>query len=142
MLVPDGVSRMLARHEVVFSSGDAGNLGADYRNPVAVFLPEGLRVEETVEDTVAVLRRLQGAARQHGVVRFVHGIADVRMVRPDRPAVLVDWQFLDRAEREIARSRVRYFCAQQSDGRFLIEMLEYERTAFVGDGQAWPPKRS
>lgn len=134
MVVPDGVRKMLARHEGTFSTGDAGDLAADYRNPVAVFLPEGLRVEETAADTVAVLRRLQATARLNGVVRVTHAITELRAVRPDRPAVTVVWRFLDKTGQELARSRVRYFLAQTADGGFLIEMLEYERTGFDGEG--------
>ncbi|MCU0907127.1 MAG: hypothetical protein MUF73_06685 [Rhodobacteraceae bacterium] len=140
MILPDGVRQLLARHEGVFSTGDAGDLAVDYRNPVAVFLPGGLRVEETPEVTRAVLRRLQAMARAQGVVRVRPLLVGVRAVRPDRPVVAVSWQFLDAQGREVARNRLSYFCAQQPDGRLMIEMLEYERTAFEGDGAAWPPR--
>jgi hypothetical protein len=142
MIVPDGVSRLLERHEAVFSRGDAGELARDYRNPVAVFLPGGLRVEETSADTMATLRRLQAIARERGMVRVRPLVLGLRTVRPHRPAVTVSWQFLDGQDREIARSRLRYFFAGQRDGRFLIEMLEYERVAFDVDGDAWTPKRT
>jgi hypothetical protein len=140
MIVPDGVRLVLARHETVFVTGDAGELADGYRHPVAVFLPGGLRVEATPADTQAVLRRLQGIARARGMVRLRPTVVGLRALRPDRPAVTVSWQFLDAAGQELARNRVRYFFARQPDGRFLIEMLEYELTAFDGDGAAWPPK--
>jgi hypothetical protein len=142
MIVPDGVRRLLARHEAMFSTGDAGELASDYRNPVAVFLPGGLRVEETPADTTATLRHLQVMARARGMVRVRPTVLGLRALRPDRPVVAVTWVFLDAQGHELARNRLRYFLAQQPDGRLLIEMLEYERTAFDGDGDAWPTRRS
>lgn len=141
MIVPEGVRMLIARHETRFSAGDAGELATDYRNPVAVFLPDGLRVEETPDHTAETLRRLQAMARERGMDSVRALILGLRAVRPDRPAVTVSWRFLDVAGREIARNRLRYFCVLQPDGRYLIEMLEYERTAFEGDGVAWPPRR-
>jgi len=141
MIVPEGVRLLIARHEDLFSAGDAGDLAADYRNPVAVFLPDGLRVEETPVDTAATLRSLQVVARKRGMVRVRALVLGLRAVRPDRPAVTVSWRFLDAAGHELARNRLKYFCAVQPDGRYLIEMLEYERAAFDGDGDAWPARR-
>jgi hypothetical protein len=139
MILPDGVRELFARHERMFVAGSAADLAADYRNPVAVFLPDGLRVERTPADTIAVLERLQTVARDNGVVAVRHAVADLRAMRPDRPAVTVAWTFLGARRIAVARSRVRYFLSRQVDGRFLIEMLEYEAIGFTEDHRAWPP---
>ncbi len=137
MILPDGVREMLARHEKVFPTRDVASLAADYRNPVAVFLPDGLRVEKTPEDTAATLRRLRQVALDHGTVSVRFQVLGIGEVRPDRPSVLVSWTFLGADGAVRGRSRVRYFMARQPDGGLLIEMLEYEATAFAEDRSGW-----
>ncbi len=130
MIVPEAVRELLARHEALFLTGTIVELASDYRNPVAVFLPDGLRVEQTAADTLAALCRLQALAVTAGAVSAQHSILSVSPVRAGRVSVLVGWDFRDARLALIAQSRVRYFLAVQPDGTYLIEMLEYEQHAF------------
>lgn len=124
------VRALLAQHEALFPNGDVARLAANYRNPVAVFLPSGLRVEQTLADTVMALRRLWDVARGSGATKVRHRILALRGSTPGRMVALVEWTYLDAGESTVGVSRLRYFLARQNDGSLRIEMLEYELHAF------------
>lgn len=130
MIVPDAVRELLSRHEALFPTGSIAELATDYLNPVAVFLPDGLRVEHTTADTVAAVCRLQEVARAAGMVSVHHAILGARAIRAGRVTLLVGWDFRDVTGNSIAESRVKYFLARQSSGAYMIEMLEIEQHAF------------
>lgn len=130
MTVPEAVRELLSRHEALFLTGAVAELASDYLNPVAVFLPGGLRVEPTTADTVAALYRLQALATMSGAASVRHAVLAVGPIRAGRLSVLVGWDFHDGSLAVIAQSCVRYFLACQPDGAYLIEMLEYEKHAF------------
>lgn len=129
-MVPSAVRNVLSQHEALFPDGPLALLAMNFAHPLAVYLPEGLRIEHTVADTIAALGRQQAVAREAGMRSVRHTILTATQVRPGRFTVLVQWDFLNLDQSCIADNWVRYFLSRQADGAYLIEMVEYIRRAF------------
>ncbi len=113
-----------------YIAGDLDAMAARYAIPLVVYLPEGVSVRLTRADLIAALRLRRERAIEGGTVKIRATVIVIDSMKEGRLPLMVEWSFRDAANREIARSRLRYYCRQGGDGRLVIELLEALRFGF------------
>lgn len=134
------VEDMCAALVAAFVEGRLENLPRHYVYPLAVFLPDGVRIEMTPDVTTEKIFARRAAAMREGMRDVRLRIADVREVPNGRVTVDLSWEFVDVNGQPIDRSTMRYFCRRDPDGSVRVEMIEFSEIAFADSVTADPPR--
>lgn len=118
-----------------FSRGDVDALSDHYVYPLVVYLPDGLRIDMSPEDTARAAFARRAAAVRAGMRRVRVRILDVAEMEGNRIPASLSWDFLDGGDRLIGSSRMRYFCRRSAEGRLRVEMIEVSTLAFASMGR-------
>jgi hypothetical protein len=114
-----------------FSEGRLDRLSDHYTYPLAIYLPHGVRIEMTPDQTVAAVKARRKAALRAGLGSVRLTIASVTETPQGRITVGLSWEFLDEAGGRIDRSVMRYYCRRWPEGAVRVEMIEFTEIAFA-----------
>ena len=113
-----------------FSEGRLECLAEHYTYPLAIYLPRGVRIEMTPDQTVAAVELRRETALRAGTESVRLAIANVTESPQGRITVGLSWEFLDAGGERIDRSVMRYYCRRWPEGAVRVEMIEFTEIAF------------
>jgi hypothetical protein len=122
-----------------FSKGRTERLSQYYVYPLVVYLPDGIRIEMTPEQTAETVFARRAVALRAGMRSVQVRIEEVREIEGGRFVTRLSWEYLGAGERRIARSAMRYFGRRFADGTLRIELIEFTELAFAGTGGGLAP---
>jgi len=128
--MPSSVQELCRHLACAFSEGRLDGLSDHYAYPLVIYLPEGIRIEMTPEDTAEAIFARRMVALKAGMRSVRVRIAKVAEMEGRRIPVRLSWDFLGEDGRLIGRSSMRYFCRRSADGALRVEMIEFTRIAF------------
>lgn len=114
-----------------FLTGELGAMVARHALPLAVYLPDRIRVRLTREDLLSAIARRRALALDAGTARIRVTVLVIDDMNDGRLPLMIEWSFLDANDRQIARNRMRHYCRRGLDGEFRVEMVEILRLGFA-----------
>jgi hypothetical protein len=114
-----------------FWEGRLERLSDHYTYPLAVYLPDGVRIEMTPDVTAEAILVRRKAALRAGMRTVRLEIAEVTESPQGRVVVGLSWDFLDAQGRRLDRSEMRYYCRRWPDGVVRVEMIEFTKLGFA-----------
>jgi hypothetical protein len=125
-----------------FSEGRMERVAEYYVYPLVVYLPTGVRIEMTPEETAETVFARRAVALQAGMRCVRATVYEVRELEGGRFVAHLSWDFLDAGNRRIGRSEMRYFGRRAADGRLRLELIEFSELAFADRGGTTTPPSS
>jgi hypothetical protein len=113
-----------------FSTGRLDDVLGHYIHPLAIYMPDGFRVEMTPEETMEVIFVRRALALRAGMQTVRVTIDRVDTIEGGRILVHLSWDFLGAGGDRVGRSVMRYFCRRAPDARLRVEMIEFMEKAF------------
>ena len=113
-----------------FVSGDLEAMARRHALPLAVYLPDRIRVSLTRDDLLSALGRRRALAVDAGTTSIRVTALVIDALNDERLTLLVEWSFLDVDGRQIASNRMRHYCRRDPEGGLLVEMVEFLRLGF------------
>ncbi len=98
--------------------------------PLAVFTPDSLLLESTVEDTIRSNSMIRSAAWARGAVRARCEILEITGDLTQRFPVRLIWHYEAENGEDVASSELIYYCGSRPDGALVIELPEIVRLGF------------
>jgi hypothetical protein len=121
---------------LAFSEGRTERLSEHYIYPLVVYLPAGVRIELTPEQTAEAVFARRVVAMRAGMRSVRVRIDEIREIKGGRFMARLIWEYLDAGDRRIAASKMCYFGRRSADGTPRVELIEFSELAFPAtDGE-------
>ena len=128
--MPSSVEDLCRHLASAFAEGRLEDIPDNYIYPLAVYLPDGIRIEMSPRETAEAVFVRRTVALKAGMRSVRVGIAGVTEMEGGRIPVSLTWEFLDANGQPIGQSSMRYFCRRSRDGTLRVEMIEFTELAF------------
>jgi hypothetical protein len=129
--MPSSVEDLCRHLASAFAEGRLEDIPDHYIYPLAIYLPDGIRIEMSPRETAEAVFLRRTVALKAGMRSVRVRIAGVTEMQGGRIPVSLSWEFLDANGRRIGLSSMRYFCRRSADGTLRVEMIEFTEIAFA-----------
>ncbi len=133
----DAVRLICEKLASAFAVGRFDDVTRYFNYPLVVYLPTGMRMDMTPEDTIDAIFQRRGAAKSAGMTDVKVTIHDIGENREGRIPVHLVWNFTNKSGESVGKSEMRYFCRVMPNGAVRIELMEILTMAFPNLPKVW-----
>ncbi|MEM9974288.1 MAG: hypothetical protein AAF771_08920 [Pseudomonadota bacterium] len=128
--IREEVRTFFEEQAALFTEGDLAALADYYELPLAVFTPDALLLETSVEDTIRAIGLTRTAAWAKGAVQVRCELLEISGDMAMRFPVRLRWHYEGADGRGVGVSEVIYYCASRANGSLAVQMVEIVKLAF------------